>query len=84
MTNTNRKHSAKKKLISAIAMLTVSAVTLSTATYAWFTMNKEVQVNGLAMRTKTSSNLLISSNNEQGTYKEDTFYLCKQPGLNHQ
>ena len=35
-------------------------------------MNKEVEVNGLAMRTKTSSNLLISSNNEQGTYKEDT------------
>ena len=67
-----KKNSASKKLFSAVAMLTCSAVMLSTATYAWFTMNKEVQVNGLAMRTKTSSNLLISSNNEQGTYKEDT------------
>jgi hypothetical protein len=49
----------KKKLISAIAMLTVSAVTLSTATYAWFTMNKEVTVTGMQVRTKVGSNLLI-------------------------
>ena len=35
-------------------------------------MNKEVQVNGLALRTKVSSNLLISSNNAEGTYKADT------------
>ena len=35
-------------------------------------MNKEVQVNGLALQTKVSSNLLISSNNEEGTYKADT------------
>lgn len=71
MTNTNRKHSAKKKLISAIAMLTVSAVTLSTATYAWFTMNKEVEVVGLKMKTKVSSNLLISEDNTEGSYVPD-------------
>lgn len=60
MANTKRNHSAKKKLISAIAMLTVSAVTLSTATYAWFTMNKTVTVTGMEVRTTVSSNLLIS------------------------
>lgn len=33
MANTNKKSSAKRKLIPAIAMLTTSAVMLSTATY---------------------------------------------------
>ena len=60
MTNTNRKHSAKKKLISAIAMLTVSAVTLSTATYAWFTMNKEVSVTGMQVKAHAEEGLLIN------------------------
>jgi hypothetical protein len=60
MTNTNRKHSAKKKLISAIAMLTVSAVTLSTATYAWFTMNKEVSVTGMELKAHSEEGLLIN------------------------
>lgn len=60
MTNTNRKHSAKKKLISAIAMLTVSAVTLSTATYAWFTMNKEVSVVGMELKAHAEEGLLIN------------------------
>jgi len=70
--NTKKKGNPMKKLVPAAGMLAISATMLATSTYAWFTMNKEVQVNGLAMRTKTSSNLLISSNNAQGTYKEDT------------
>ena len=46
MTNkTNQyNHSARKKLIPAIAMLTVSAMTLASSTYAWFTMSREVEV----------------------------------------
>lgn len=59
MTNTNKK-TMKKKLISAIAMLTVSAVTLSTATYAWFTMNKEVSVVGMQMKAHAEEGLLIN------------------------
>jgi ribosomal protein S17E len=59
MANTNNKKTMKKKLISAIAMLTVSAVTLSTATYAWFTMNKEVTLTGMTVKTHVGSNLLI-------------------------
>jgi hypothetical protein len=71
-TNNKKKGSTAKKLLPATMMLAVSASMLATSTYAWFTMNKEVQVNGLAMRTKVSSNLLISSNNEEGSYKADT------------
>ena len=71
-TNNKKKGNTAKKLLPAAMMLAVSASMLGTSTYAWFTMNKEVQVNGLAMRTKVSSNLLISSNNAEGSYKADT------------
>lgn len=60
MKKTNKKNSKMRKLLPAFAMLTVSAISLSSATYAWFTMNKEVTVTGMMMRTKVSENLLIS------------------------
>ena len=50
MKNNEKQTSAKKKLIPAVSMLTASAVMLTTATYAWFTLNKEVQVSGLKMQ----------------------------------
>ena len=56
-----KKNSASKKLFSAVAMLTCSAVMLSTATYAWFTMNKEVTLTGMEVRTHVGSNLLIQN-----------------------
>lgn len=46
-TNEKKNTSAKKKLIPAVAMLTTSAVMLSTATYAWFTLSKTAEVTGL-------------------------------------
>jgi hypothetical protein len=53
-------------------MLAVSAVSLSSATYAWFTMNKEVSVTGMMMRTQVGSNLLISETNEDAaSYKNN-------------
>ncbi|WP_303160092.1 hypothetical protein [uncultured Ruminococcus sp.] len=48
-TNEKKNTSAKKKLIPAVAMLTTSAVMLSTATYAWFTMSREVEVQALSL-----------------------------------
>lgn len=54
------KHQLRKKLIPAVAMLTASAVMLTTATYAWFTMNRSAQVEGLQMSATTSSSLEIS------------------------
>lgn len=53
------KFSMKKKLFASTSMLVVSAMMLSTATYAWFTMNKEVTITGMEVRTHVGSNLLI-------------------------
>ena len=71
MKNTKKKGNPAKKLIPAAGSLMVSAVMLATSTYAWFTMNKQVEVTGLTMKTKVSSNLLISENNVEGTYVPD-------------
>ena len=38
-----------KKLIPALAMLVLSAVMMSTASFAWFSMNTEVQVDGISV-----------------------------------
>ncbi|MGN0623906.1 MAG: hypothetical protein ACI4JA_08170 [Oscillospiraceae bacterium] len=57
---TTNKNSAKKKLVPAVAMLTTSAIMLSTATYAWFTMNKNVEVKGLSMSATAGDSLEIS------------------------
>lgn len=59
-TNEKKNTSAKKKLIPAVAMLTTSAVMLSTATYAWFTMNKDATVTGLQLTATTSNSLELS------------------------
>lgn len=60
MKTNERQTSAKKKLIPAVAMLTASAVMLTTATYAWFTLNKEVEVTGLKMQATAGNSLEIS------------------------
>ena len=59
-TNEKKNTSAKKKLIPAVAMLTTSAVMLSTATYAWFTMNKDAEVTGLNMTATAGGSIEIS------------------------
>lgn len=71
MKNTKKKGNPAKKLIPAAGSLLVSAAMLGTSTFAWFTMNKEVEVTGMTMKTKVSSNLLISENNAEGTYVPD-------------
>lgn len=56
---TKKKTSAKRKLLPAAGSLLISAAMLSTSTYAWFTMNKSVDVTGMEMRTVVDSNLQI-------------------------
>lgn len=75
MTKKTRKPSATRKLIPAAGMLAVSAMMLASSTYAWFTMNKEVTVTGMEMRTKVSENLLISPDTLTSTAikTDDTF-----------
>lgn len=60
MNKTEKKASAKRKLIPAVAMFVTSAIMLSTSTYAWFTLNKEVKVTGLEMSATVSDGLEIS------------------------
>lgn len=65
-TNEKKNTSSKKKLIPAVAMLTTSAVMLSTATYAWFTLNKEVEVTGIKLTATTPQTIEISLGNGTG------------------
>lgn len=76
--NNTKKNSTARKLLPAAGMLAVSASMLATSTYAWFTMNKEVQVNGLQMKTKVGSNLLISSDNLEANYSSDRIVFARQ------
>jgi hypothetical protein len=58
--NNMKKKSTARKLLPAAGMLAVSASMLATSTYAWFTMNKEVTVQNLAVQAKAEGGLLIS------------------------
>ena len=51
-----------RKLIPAFAMLMVAAIMMTTASFAWFTMNDAVTVSGLQVQAKASGSLLISEN----------------------
>lgn len=58
-----RKFSIKKKIFASASMLTVSAVMLSSATYAWFTMSTEVTVTGMNVKATAADGLLITDTN---------------------
>lgn len=59
-----------KRLIPAIALLLISAVLMSTASYAWFTLNTLVTATDMKVEAKTSQNLVISNVNTASTFKE--------------
>ena len=65
---TTKKRRGFSKLIPAACMLLISATTLVSSTYAWFTMNKTVSVTGMELKTKVGANLLISDNNLENDY----------------
>lgn len=73
MKKTNN-NSPMKRIAASATMLAVSAAMLGTSTYAWFTMNKEVEVYGMEMRTKVGSNLLICSDNVEANYSAATLH----------
>lgn len=50
-----------RKLVPAIAMLLVSAVMLSTASFAWFSMNTTVNATGLNVQAKAMGSLIITA-----------------------
>ncbi len=55
-----KKTMKKSALLSSIAMLVVSAIVLTSATYAWFSSSKVVTVEALNAEVKVSTGLLIS------------------------
>ena len=59
-----------KKLVPALAMLLISAVLLSTASFAWFSMNTTVTVTGMSVTAKVNDNLQIAETTVNGTTKE--------------
>ena len=55
-----RQNKNSKKIASAASMLLLSTAMLGMATYAWFTMNKEVSVTNMQVKAKTDQGLLIN------------------------
>lgn len=48
-----------RKLIPAFAMLLVSAIMMSTASFAWFTMNEQVTATGMNIQAQAGGSLVI-------------------------
>lgn len=69
------KFSVKKKILASASMLTVSAIMLSSATYAWFTMNKEVSVNGMSVKATAENGLVIADYTLTGWASSKTFTM---------
>lgn len=59
-----------RKMIPAFAMLLVSAVLMSTASFAWFSMNGNVQVTGFSVEATAPAALWVSQTGDVGTYKD--------------
>ena len=79
MRKDKKKQKTSKKIVAAFAMFALSASMLGTATYAWFTMNKEVRVTGMEVKTKVGDSLLIADSSAgTGKAPDSTF----QNGLN--
>jgi hypothetical protein len=57
-----------KKLIPALILLLVSAMVLSTSSYAWFSMNRTVSATGMSLTSTAPANLLITNGAETPTW----------------
>jgi len=57
------------KIVSAAAMLAVSASMLGTSTYAWFSMNTQVNVTGLQVTAKSNASYLLVQDSDNASTK---------------
>lgn len=55
------KINAKSKLMSSVAMLLVAAIALTSSSFAWFSMSKNVGVNEFTLTATTTTSLQISA-----------------------
>lgn len=58
---------ATRKLIPALAMLLISAVVMSSASFAWFTMSRQVTAQGMNVSVTAPNNLLIKKTGDADT-----------------
>ncbi len=54
------KFTARKRIMASASMLVVSAIMLSGATYAWFTMSREVEVQNIQMTATTPEDIQLA------------------------
>lgn len=59
---------ARHKLVPAIIMLIVAAITMSTASYAWFTMSNRVEVTGVELTVVAPTNILIREKKDEAPF----------------
>lgn len=57
-----KKTMKRRAFISAIAMLIVSAIVLTSSTFAWFSISKEAHVTGMNLNITTADGISISAN----------------------
>ena len=50
-----------KKLIPAFCAMLVSAAMLGTSTYAWFSVNKKVEANGMSVTAKVDTEDFVAT-----------------------
>ena len=77
-TKNNKKNNSARKIIPAAGMLMVSALMLSTSTYAWFTMSREVEVKNISMTATVPEDIQVSLGNLTGAtkgYTDNTGFL---------
>lgn len=60
----------QRKLLFSLVMLLLSAIMLSTASYAWFSMNTNVYVDGIEFEAYSDSLFLQISENELSGYED--------------
>lgn len=60
-----------KRILMSLAMLLVSAIMLSSASYAWFSMNTDVSVEGIQFEAYSDSLFLEISNFADSGYESD-------------
>jgi len=73
------KIKASKKIIMAALALLMAVGLAAGSTFAWFSMNNKVTVNGMEVKTKVSSNLLIATDVAGATTKKDDSQFSSGP-----
>ena len=68
-----KANSRRRVLISSMCMLLVALVALSTATFAWFSSNKQVTASGMTVKAAAAQGLVISDDNWQTQGNTSTF-----------